>query len=82
MSYQITQWFQDGSSSIPEFQMMSKEIRLRKRRIELVRNHIKAANERIEILLDDDNAGNDLIDNINNLIDEFNEEFIFDPSKW
>ena len=61
--------------------MMSKEIRLRKRRIELVRNHIKAANERIEILLDDDNAGNDLIDNINNLIDEFNEEFIFDPSK-
>ncbi|CBY20627.1 unnamed protein product [Oikopleura dioica] len=67
----------DGSSSIPEFQLLSKEIRLRKRRVDLIYNHTKAATERIETLLDDVNSGNDLFDNINNLIDEFNEEFIF-----
>jgi hypothetical protein len=57
--------------------LLSKEIRLRKRRVDLISNHIKAARERIETLLDDVNSGNDLFDNINNLIDEFNEEFIF-----
>ena len=83
--FRLIHFFQNGQASIPVFQRLSKDIRLRKKRREFLSIHLDVSEKRIAEIKAEIEEDREVIDHLFSLIDvtrrEFNNEYYMDLGK-